>query len=118
MMDIPVDYGMCCQTVTVYRKKGGAIERTVIPGCYLHWKEDAEYTRTGRRQERKFLLIQPGQRQEVYPGDRVLEGIGPEITPEEWARFLPVQVPNLGEVAYAEGFYWQNAFCHTEAGRR
>ena len=118
MMGIPVDYGMCCQTVTVYRKKGDAIERTVVPGCFLQWKEETEDNSTGRRQERKFLLIQPGQRQMIFPGDRVLEGVGPEITLEEWAGFLPALVPNLGEAAYAEGFWWQNTFCHTEAGRR
>jgi len=117
-MDLPVDYGMCCQTVTVYRKKAGEIERTVLTGCFLHWKEETEFLPTGCRQERKFLLIQPGEQQAVFPGDRVLEGVGPEITPDQWPEFLPVRVPNLGEVAYAEGYFWQDAFCHTEAGRR
>ena len=54
----------------------------------------------------------------VNPGDRVLEGIGPVIPPEEWAAFLPTRIPKLGEVAYATAYHWQGAFCHTEAGRK
>ena len=115
---MPVDYGMCCQTVTVYRKNQQEIVRLEIPGCFLQWQEEIAYVQNGKQWERKFLLIQPGERQMVFPGDRVFEGIGPEITADDWITFLPVCVPNLGEVAYATAYCWQGCFCHTEAGRK
>lgn len=113
-----MDYSMCCQTVTVYRKTEKGIFRTEIPGCFLHWQEEMDYDRLGREQERKFLLIQPGETQLVFPGDRVLEGIGPEITLKDWDVFCPAYIPKLGEAAYATAFCWEGVFCHAEAGRK
>ena len=109
---------MCCQTVTVYRKTAGGILRSELSGCYMQWEDNLSYGRLGKQTERKFLLIQPGECQQVFPGDRVLEGIGPEITPAEWSRFVPELVEGLGEVAYAKTYCWQGVFCHTEAGRK
>ena len=111
-------YPMCCQTVTVYRKTSDDIFRTEIPGCFLLWQEELAYDRLGKQVQRKFQLIQPGQCQQVFPGDRVLEGIGPEISQEQWPAFVPELVDNLGEVAYAKVYHWQGQFCHTEAGRK
>lgn len=115
---LPVDYSMCCQTVTVYRKTAGGILRMEIPGCYLQWQEEGDFEKLGWRQERKFLLVQPGERQLVFPGDRVLEGIGPEIDDVAWSTFHPERVPDLGEVSYATAYRWMGKFCHVEAGRR
>ena len=117
-MSMPMDYSMCCQTVTVYRKTESGISRVEIPGCFLQWQEEKEYDRLGAVEKRKFLLIQPGERQLVFPGDRVLAGIGPEVSPEDWATFLPTRIPGLVETAYATAYSWQGRFCHTEAGRK
>ena len=114
----PMDYSLCCQTVTVYRKTRWGIFRQEIPGCFLQWQEAESFDRTGRQQERKFLLIQPGEEQLIFPGDRVFEGIGPVIEEKDWAQFLPVQVTGLGQVAYATAYGWQGVFNHTEAGRK
>jgi len=113
-----MDYPMCCQTVTVYRKTREGITRTELPNCYIQWQEEESYDRLGRQVQRKFLLIQPGECQQVFPGDRVLEGIGPEISNGEWHTFTPELVDGLGEVAYAKPYTWQGVFCHTEAGRK
>ena len=109
---------MCCQTVTVYRKTLDGILRTEIPNCFLQWQEEISYDRIGRQQERKFLLIQPGESQQVFPGDRVMEGSGPEITESQWPKFVPELMTDMGEVAYAKAYHWQGRFCHTEAGRK
>ena len=109
---------MCCQTVTVYRKTPAGVERTQLSDCYIRWLETVAYDRLGPKPERKFLLIQPGESQQVFPGDRVLEGVGPEVTLAEWPAFIPEMVTGLGEVAYAEAYAWQGKFCHTEAGRK
>ena len=113
-----MEYPMCCQTVTVYRKTDRGILRWELPNCHIQWQDAVSYDRLGRQEERKFLLIQPGETQQVFPGDRVLEGIGPEITPAEWNAFVPESVAGLGEVAYAKACCWQGVFCHTEAGRK
>ncbi len=112
------DYRMCTQTVTVYRKTPEGVLRFEIPGCFLQWQEEMAFERLGQRQEQKFLLIQPGQEQLVFPGDRIYDGIGPEITEEDWSAFAPAQVTGLGEVSYATVYRWQGTFCHTEAGRK
>ncbi len=117
-MILPVDYSICCQTVTVYRKTRSEILRLELPGCFLQWQEEVSYGQLGRQQERKFLLVQPGECQQVFPGDRVMEGIGPEITEGDWKTFIPELVDGLGEVAYAKVYRWQGSFCHTEAGRK
>ena len=109
---------MCSQRVTIYRKTAEGVTRTELPGCYIQWQEEGSYDRLGRQVQRKFLLIQPGDCQQVFPGDRVLEGIGPEITQEAWNTFTPELAEGLGEVAYAKPFFWQGVFCHTEAGRK
>ena len=100
-----VDYSMCCQTVTIYRKTSeDTILRQEIPGCFLQWENlwDGQ----------NFLLIQPGQEQLVFPGDKVWEGIGPEVALEAWEDFIPT-----AEVQYAKVYNWEGKFCHTEAGR-
>lgn len=115
---MPLDYGMCCQTVTVYRRTPQEILRFVLPGCFLQWQQEQSFERLGQQQERKFLLIQPGKEQLVFPGDRIFEGVGPQITPEQWAAFVPERVAGLGQVVYAVPYRWQGVFCHTEAGRK
>lgn len=113
-----MDYPMCCQTVTVYRKTPAGILRTELSGCYLQWEDAVSYDRLGGQRERKFLLVQPGECQQVFPDDRVMEGVGPEIAPGEWPQFVPELVEKLGEVAYAKAYRLQGRFCHTEAGRK
>lgn len=117
-MNGPVNYSLFCQTVTVYRKTDHGIVRVEIPGCYLQWQEAVEFTQCGERKARKFLLVQPGTEQLVFPGDRVWEGVGPAVTEENWEQFIPSLVPGLGEADYATAYHWQGQFCHTEAGRK
>ena len=117
-MDMPMDYSMCCQTVTVYRKTEKGIFRAEIPNCFLQLQEEKSYDRLGSVWDQKFLLVQPGEKQLVFPGDRVFAGVGPVIDAAEWPAFLPVRVPGLVEVAYTAVYCWQGHFCHTEAGRK
>ena len=116
-MSGPVDYSLCCQTVTVYRRTEEGIQRTVIPGCYLQWQEELDEDGIRIRDEHKFLLIQPGENP-IYPGDRIFDGEGPILTVQDWEGFLPVRVPGLSETAYAQPWYWQDKLCHWEAGRK
>lgn len=114
----PLDYALCTQTVTVYRRQGENITRFVLEGCAYSWKQVREMDVLGCRKETKFLLIVPGDTQRVFVGDRIYDGIGPEVSVEEWAGFLPVNVPGLGEVGYVQPCFWDGTLCHTEAGRK
>lgn len=105
------------QTVTLYRNAQGQICRRVVEGCFLEWHLEQRTDRWGSRQETPFLLVLPGE-QDVRPGDRVFQGEGPEITPEQWPEFLPVRVPGLVQVAYVRPCRWNDRICHTEAGRK
>lgn len=115
---MPFDYSLCCQTVTVYRSTPTGIVRTVLPECLLQWQEEERFDLTGRRRERKFLLVQPGEEQLVFAGDRVYDGIGPKANEVDWDVFVPELVAGLGQVEYAAPYAWQGVFCHTEAGRK
>lgn len=102
---------ICDRTVTVYRKEGNSITRRVLTDCFYRY-EDTENT---QQFSRKFLLIVPGA-EEIRPGDRVFEGIGPEQI--LWDTFLPINVPGLSEAAYAAPWYWEAEISHWEAGRK
>ncbi len=116
-MGNPFPYDLCRQTVTVYTKTGDRICRRVAKNCYYQWYDARIVNDQGTHKVRKFLLIQPGK-EPIAPGDKIVPGEGPEISPEKWDAFLPAKVRGLGEVAYAQPWYWDGHICHYEAGRK
>lgn len=116
-MNCPLDYSLCDETVTLYRRTEDGVLRRVIPNARYIWEEHLTTDASGAHQERKFLLILPGQR-DILPGDRVVGGIGPQITKAQWSTFLPVNTPGLSQVAYIKPCHYLGAVCHIEAGRR
>lgn len=114
-MNCPLDYSLCNQTVTLYFRRGETIRRQVVENaCYSYCIN--QVTQNGQtRQETSFRLIIPGD-PGLQPGDRVMEGIGPESV--DWDRFVPVCVPSLAQVAYVAPYCWQGQICHTVAGRK
>lgn len=101
-----LNYSLCTQTVTVYRKNKDSITRQVFSGCGYFPKTVLETEDTGHRKRTDFLLIVPGDR-EILPDDRVLPGEGPIFT--RWAELY--DVPLIGSV---KTFYWKDAVCHRE----
>lgn len=114
----PGDYRFCTQVVTVYRKTPTGIHRQEIPNVFLQMQDVADFSALGRQQERRFLLVQPGEQQLIFAGDRIYAGIGPVVTEEQWPSFLPEQVEGLAVAEYATAYFWEGHFCHTEAGRK
>lgn len=113
----PVDYRMCNQTITVYRKVGEEYTRTVIENAFFDFKKNQSVEKTGSKEANSFLLVIPGDTQTVFVGDKVMIGEGPEIsTREAWAAFIPAKVPGLVVVNYADPKYWNGKIVHTEAG--
>lgn len=113
-----IDYCFCDRTVTVYRLENGRVQRLVVPGCYYFWEVRQVADLYGTRQDTKFLLIIPGSTQRVFVGDRIYDGVGPELTADQWPGFLPVTVPGLGEVSYVRPTWWGDQITHVEAGNK
>lgn len=114
----PLDYSLCDRKVTIYRKQGDGILRLVAEGCWFSWQVEQVTDEMGCRRETKCLLIMPGDSQQIFVGDRVFDGIGPEVEMKDWAAFIPVKVAGLAEISYVKPCYWEGALCHVEAGRK
>ena len=113
----PVRYDLCNQTVTVYHKVDKVYIRTVYSKAFLDRKKTQSVDKTGSQDANSFLLVIPGNVQTVFVGDKVFEGIGPEIsTAEDWRTFIPSTVPQLVVVSYADPKRWNGEIVHTEAG--
>lgn len=113
----PVDYRLCSQTVTVYHKEADSYIRTVYDRAFLDYKKTLNVDKTGSKEANSFLLIIPGDFQTVFHGDKVYEGIGPEIADSKaWAAFTPAKVHGLVVVSYADPKKWDGKIVHTEAG--
>ena len=101
------------QTVTVYRKEADRIRRQVLSGCcFQYWEELTE----SKGLLRHFFLLALGSEQKVLPGDRILPGCGPEVSPEQWPEFIPAQVSELVQAAYAKPFPRAGELSHWEVG--
>lgn len=116
-MECPVAYGLFEQTVTVYRMENGQVIRRIYGGAYLNMHTQMDWDTQGRQTVRKFQLILPGEDVVLAPGDRVYDGEGPQITAEQWGRFIPALVPKLGQIRYVKPYYGMGILSHTEAGR-
>ena len=114
----PINYDLLCrQTVTVYRAENGKYTRTVYDKASLDFRKTQAVDKTGSKEANSFLLLIPGSTQAVYTGDRVLLGVGPEISNrEEWSAFIPSKVNGLVVVSYVDPKYWNGNIVHTEAG--
>lgn len=113
----PVDYRMCNQTVTVYHQDGENYIRTVYDRAFLDFRKTVTVDKTGSRDSNSFLLVIPGSTQAVFVEDKVLLGVGPEITDRAaWAEFKPSAVNGLVVVKYVDPKYWNGQMVHTEAG--
>lgn len=115
----PVNYSLCNQTVTIYHWDGGdSYSRKIIEkGAFLDFKKVQDVSKTGSTEVNSFLLVIPCTESPVAVGDKVLHGAGPEIASrEDWAGFIPAQVPGLVVVKYVDPKYWQGRMVHIEAG--
>lgn len=113
----PVNYALCDQQVTVYHKEADTITRKVYDRAFLDFRKTLTTDKTGSKEANTFLLVIPGAEQAVFIGDKVMLGEGPEVaTAKEWAAMVPVKVPGLVVVSYADPKYWRGSIVHTEAG--
>ena len=112
----PLDYSLCSQTVTVYRKTGEEVIRQVAENCHLSRQTSVPTEHYGKSTEKCFLLIIPGGAVSLQPGDRIYAGIGPETI--NWDTFVPAAADDLYEVSFAKPCFWEGELVHWEAGHR
>ena len=110
-----MDYSLCDETVTVYRKTEEGILRWVKESTRLIRQIATPAESYGKSMDKKFLLIIPGDFP-LQTGDRIFAGIGPEVT--DWERFLPAAVEELYEISFVKPCYWDGEPVHWEAGNR
>ena len=107
----PLDYSLCDQTVTLYRKSGETVTRKVIPNAYLSKKVSTPNEGYGKSKEKTFLLIIP-EDFDLQPGDRVFRGIGPEEV--NWQTFVSAYIEALYEVGRVKKQLWEGEVTHVE----
>ncbi|MBQ3000388.1 MAG: hypothetical protein IJD63_01425 [Oscillospiraceae bacterium] len=103
-----MDYPLCNQTVTVYRKVGEEVHRYEYTGCHLQRKAVAVRDGFGTFLNWEFFLIVPGDRQ-VMAGDRVVAGRG--MTGQKWG-----DLGSAMSVGYAKPYILDGRIVHWEAG--
>lgn len=107
------NYSLCDRTVTVYRRQAdGKILRCRVDGCFYNWQSMISSQRYGR----KFLLVIPGENQQLCVGDRIYDGVGPREEDVVWDSFVPACVEGLSQVEWVRPWYYDGRICHVEAG--
>lgn len=126
-MAAPLQYPLCCQTVTLYHADPAAhtITRTVVQGVHFDTRR-RETTAGGSgpagSAATAFLLVIPekhaafGRDYTLEPHDRVLAGTGPEVSYTQWLDFTPAKVPGLAAVQYVDCKTAAGQAAHVEAG--
>lgn len=109
-----MEYPLCDRTVTVYRLREGSVQRQVFDRCYFRRTDSLAADSRGLQRKSSFLLILPGENL-IYPGDRIYEGEGPQVSFGDWPDFTPEKVPGLVVAQQATPFYWQGRLSHYEA---
>lgn len=112
----PLDYSLCDQTVTLYRKEEETVSRKVIANAFLAAKVSVPNEPYGKSKEKTFLLIIPENAAPLQCGDRIYDGIGPETI--AWQAFVPAAVSELYEISYVKPCRWNGEVTHWEAGNR
>lgn len=108
MIRNPVDYRLCRQTVTVYHRERDKVTRKVLENVFFQRKRKRVVDKNGIQDHWGFLLIVPGEEHNIFPGDKIVNGVGGEA---KWSDLVTQCV-----VKWVEQEYWDGRPVHTEAG--
>lgn len=106
---LPLDYSLCCMTVTVYRQADGS--RHIVNNVHYEFTDQRTVEQGKARRSRSFLLVIPGF-WDIQPGDKVMPGEGPEGL--SWEQ-LNGSVAGLCVVGSVKPRYFDGKVCHMEA---
>ena len=93
---LPLDYSLCAMTVTVYHREG--LTRQVLEGVHFEWTGEGSVSGGVHSAGTGFLLVVPYECV-MAPGDRVVQGIGPEM--DSWVD--TTGLPTVGATAGLPG---------------
>lgn len=102
---------MWSDTVTIYRKIAGEVERTIVHDCCFEVKMEEGADILGARHSSGGFLAVPAE-VSVQVGDRVIRGEGEDAA---WEQLDPVRTPGLMEVRTVQPCYLHGALHHIEA---
>lgn len=113
----PIDYRLCCQTVTVYHWDGKqTYTRTVYNRAFFDPKKTQNVDKTGSREANSFLLVIP-MPADVSVGDKILLGEGPKVSDRAaWAALIPSAVQGLVVAQTVDVKNWRGQAVHVEVG--
>lgn len=109
-----MNHPLCCQTVTLYRREGQEISRQVLTDCFYRYSDQVSERNSISQFNRDFLLITDAP---VTLGDRIYDGIGPLISPQQWELFIPELISGLSQIDKVTPYYFGAQLSHYEAGR-
>lgn len=121
----PLNYDLCTDTITVYRKEGDTYARTVYEKAFFDYKKVQNVDKLGTREANSALIVIPVKEQPtpiegqpIFEGDKVVYGNCPTIisTPQEWGNFIPAKVPGMVVVSFVDSKRWNGEIVHWEAG--
>lgn len=113
---VPLKYRQCAQTVTVYHKENDIITRRVFDRAYLDYRKNRNVDKTGSSDTNTFLLVIPMSENLLSVGDKVILGVGDDISAAEWSSFNPHKVDGLVVIKYIDPKYYGSQLVHVEAG--
>lgn len=111
-----LDRSLFRQTVTLYHWDGQAVKRTVLSGVAFQKGCSSQEQTQGQVYGKSFRLYVPGTVTMLQPGDRVMEGIGPQVESHQWSGFIPATVRDLYTVTWVKPYSLLGQAHHTEAG--
>lgn len=97
-------------TLTVYHREG--LTRQVVDRAYF----EVTRTRGAAGMEKlgtEFLAVIPCKSPAVFPGDKLLPGVGPEVS--HWRELDVDRFPELMTVSQVAQRYFNGELCHVEA---
>ena len=105
------DYRLCNMTVTVYHREG--LTRQVFNRAYYEYASSLDTHKGVQAGDGSMLLVLPGPLQTVFPGDKVMPGVGPEMT--DWGQLTPANTPGLRVIGQVACKFFGGKMCHVEA---
>ncbi len=111
----PADRRLFCSTVTIYHRQGEEIIRYRVDDAFYRAEKRSQIGAMGIRQEQRFYMVLPGGPWLLEPGDRVMEGVGPQAGALCWEVFVPALIPGLGEIGFVRPCHLSGS-TYTECG--
>ena len=104
------DYRLCKQAVTVYHREG--LTRQVYEKAFYEFTRQSSNAAGVDGAKEDFLLVIPGREQMLFPGDKVVLGVGPEVA--SWGELNRQNFPTLSQINQVKCRFFDGKMVHCE----